>query len=122
MSSGLYNDWVTAWVKRSFPEAYKDFPPTVHAIDGKDIIAKAKEDGCLAQVCAAGTLGGPNDLYGKDGDWSLYTALLGTSGEAGQPMQYRYRLYILGKLIDTLDSNDPGAGLEWAISKGLNAN
>jgi hypothetical protein len=112
MSSGLYNEWVSAWVQRTFPEAYRDYPPLVHAIDPIAISGKAKEDGCLAQVCAAGVLGFPGGPWVDLGDWRLFTGLTSTSDDAG----LTHRVWHMGTLVGTQTGGD---GLEFAKSLGF---
>ena len=114
MSSGLYNDWVVAWVQRHFPEAYTDWPPTVKAISPDAIASAARADGCLAQVCAAGVLGYPGGAWADMGDWSLYTALTSTS-DGGQ---FIHRVYHMGKLVGEL-AGGPDVGLDYAKSLGF---
>ncbi len=116
MSSGLYNDWVSAWVQRTFPEAYRDWPPTVYAIGPQEIVDAAKRDGCLAQVCAAGTLGYPTGPHDAIGDWSLYTALTSTSTDSGG---WLHQVWHMGKNVgEKLGGTDDG--LEFAASLGFN--
>jgi len=110
ISSGLYGEWVTAWVQRSFPEAYRDWPPKVYSIAPDSIVAKAKEDGCLAQVCAAGTLGSPDGPWAGMGDWSLYTNFTNSNEHCV--------LWIMGEKRGEADVAD---GLAWAIGLGLDA-
>lgn len=109
MSSVLYGDWVTAWVQRTFPEAYRDWPPTVHALAPGAIATAATKDGCLAQVCAAGVLGVPDGAWADMGDWSLFTGLVGTDGVND--------VWHMGNLVGTQDGGD---GLEFAHSLGFN--
>jgi hypothetical protein len=108
MSSSLYNEWVSAWFVRTFPEAYRDWPPTVYAVTAQQIAEAATEDGCLAQVSASGSLGWPDGPYADLGDWSLYTALVTTDGF--------HRVYHMGKLVGEQDGGD---GLEFAKSLGF---
>jgi hypothetical protein len=116
MSSGLYNDWVVEWVQRRFPEAYVNWPPEVKAISPDRIAAAAKEDGCLAQVCAAGVLGFPGGPWDELGDWSLYTALTGTSEDGG----FVYKVFHMGKLVGQTQSASPDDGLAFAALLGFN--
>lgn len=109
MGSGLYNEWVSAWFVRTFPEAYVDWPPTVRAITPEAIRTAALAAGCLAQVSACGSLGYPGGPWDAMGDWSLYTALVSTDG--------RHEVFHMGKLVGTQDSGD---GLEFAHSLGFN--
>lgn len=115
MSAGLYGDWVTAWFQRTFPEAYADWPPTVHAVAPGAIADAAKADGCLAQVCAAGVLGDPAGPWADLGDWSLYTALTGTTDNGG----FVHRVWHMGKLVGSMVGG-PGDGLDYAKSLGFN--
>lgn len=114
MSSALYGDWVGKWMQRTFPEAYRDWPPTVHAVTPQAIADAAKADGCLAQVCAAGALGTPGGVWSDMGDWSLYTAL--TSETTGDG--FIHRVYHMGKLVGEL-TGGPDDGLEYAHSLGF---
>jgi hypothetical protein len=109
MSSGLYNEWVSDWIQRTFPAAYVDWPPMVGAIEPGAIATAATEAGCLAQVSAAGTLGFPGGPWHELGEWSLYTALVSTDGV--------HRVFHMGKLVG---SQDGGDGLEFAHSLGFN--
>lgn len=109
MSGGLYSAWVTAWFQAKFPEAYRDFPPVVHAVDPGAIADAAKADGCLAQVCAAGVLGVPGGAWTDMGDWSLYTGLVGSNDV--------HSVWHMGKLVGTQAGGD---GLEFAHSLGFN--
>jgi hypothetical protein len=115
MSSGLYNEWVTAWITGTFPEAYRDWPPTVYGIDHTAIVAAAKEDECLAQVCAAGVLGIPGGVWDALGDWSLFTAVASTSVDGG----FLHQVFHMGDLVGETVSG-PGDGLEYAASLGFN--
>jgi len=114
MSSALYGDWVTAWFQRTFPDAYRDWPPTVHAVDPNTIVAAAKADGCLAQVCAAGVLGTPDGAWSELGDFSLYTALTGESSEGG----FIHKVWHMGKLVGE-KVGGPDDGLDYAHSLGF---
>lgn len=108
MSSGLYNEWVAAWWIDHFGEGG-------HAVDYGTVAAAAVADGCLAQVCAAGKLGSPAGPVPDLGDWSLYTALTGTS-DGGQ---FVHRVWHMGKLVGELVGG-PGDGLDYAKSLGFN--
>lgn len=114
MSSGLYGDWVSEWFQRTFPEAYRDWPPTVYAVTPEAIVEAATKDGCLAQVSACGSLGFPGGPYDDLGDWSLYTALTSTSTDDGRLV---HNVWHMGKLVGTQEGGD---GLEFAKSLGFN--
>jgi len=109
MSSGLYNEWVSAWIQRTFPDAYVNWPPEVKAISPEAIRVAAKAAGCLAQVSACGTLGFPGGPWDAMGDWSLYSALVSTGGV--------HSVWHMGKLVGTQSGGD---GLEFAKSLGFN--
>jgi hypothetical protein len=113
MSSALYGDWVGGWMQRNFPEAYRDWPPTVHAVTPQAIADAAKADGCLAQVCAAGALGTPGGVWSDLGDYSLYTALTSESTGDG----FIHRVYHMGALVGE-KIGGPDDGLEYAHSLG----
>lgn len=115
MSGALYGDWVTAWVQKRFPEAYRDWPPTVHAISPQALANAATEDGCLAQVTAAGVFGVP-DTEGSLGDFSLYTALASTALDGGM---FIHKVWRMGKLVGSRIGG-PDDGLDFAHSLGFN--
>jgi len=115
ISSGLYGDWVSAWFQSSFPEAYRDWPPTVYAVAPGTIAEKAKADGCLAQVCAFGPLGAPDGAWAGMGDWSLFTGLVSTSSEGN----FVHNVWIMGKLVASQTGGPDG--LPFAIANGLDA-
>jgi hypothetical protein len=114
MSSALYGDWATEWFQRTFPEAYRDYPPTVHAVAPGAIAEAANRDGCLAQVCAASVLGTPDGAWSELGDFSLYTALTGESSGG----QFIHKVWHMGKLVGE-KVGGPDDGLEFAHSLGF---
>jgi len=107
MSAALYGAWVDAWFVRTFP---------LGTADPGDIAKAALADGCLAQVSACGSLGYPDGIYAKLGDWSLYTALV-SIGLEGQ--QFEHRVYHMGALVGT-QVGGPGDGLAYAKTLGFN--
>jgi len=116
MSSGLYADWMAKWVVARFPDAYREWPPTVYSITPEALHAAAVEDGCLAQVTACGNFGTPEAPYPDLGDFSLYTALTSTSTDTGE---WKHQVWHMGKLVAE-KVGGPNDALEWAHSLGFN--
>lgn len=113
MSSGLYGEWVSEWVQRTFPEAYRDWPPKVYAITPQALHDAAVRDGCLAQVTACGNFSFPGGPTADLGDFSLYTALTSTMTDDGRLV---HNVWHMGQLVGTQEGGD---GLEFAHSLGF---
>ena len=113
ISSKIYGAWGMVWFQESFPEALADYPPVVHLIDPARIAEKATGDGVLAEVCAAGFLSTPGGLWPELGDWSLFTGLVTTTGDAALA-----QLWIMGELVATTDVVDDNVWT-WAADNGL---
>lgn len=116
MSSGLYGEWVGDWVVKTFPEAYRDWPPLVYAITPQALLAAAQRDNCVAQVAACGNFGEPDGVFAGTVDFSLYTALTGTNTDDGQ---FLHRVWHMGKLVGETVGG-PGDGLDFAEVLGFN--
>jgi hypothetical protein len=111
-SSVLYGAWVYAWLRSTFPDAFPLAGP-VKALEPSAIVEAATAAGCLAQVCAAGTLGNPDAPAAPGLDWSLFTGLVGTGDGP-----YAHNVYVMGKLVATTTDNNPN-GDAFAAANGI---
>ena len=116
ISSKIYGPWGLSWFQASFPEAYADYPPVIALIDPDRIAAKAKAEGVLAEVCAAGLLAVPEGFWDDKGDWSLFTGLVTVTGDVPSA-----KVWIMGKCVARSDVVDDRV-FDWAADNGLDLN
>ena len=73
------------------------------------VAARAKADGCLAQVCAgSGVLGNPEGPWAALGDWSLFTGAVMEAGVA--------QVWIMGEKVAEEANGDAWAlGMKYGL-------